>query len=260
MNFQKKKKLNVPANLEKFLIELTVEILIHNPSDLNEFGYQYFKAIYEKKLPDFASKSSNDLAEKSKQSLDDLQVDTQRSDESDDELQELDWFDNKKSQSRRCSVFNKAYDPVDEVAHSEANSLPGDVSSEILENSYSEEANVMKSSVQKTRLKDVLRSIVIFKYLYDDELDEIVEAMFMRSTVADETIIREGDDGYYFYVIFDGIYEIFLQSQVGDELEVNAYGKKYSEYRNEGFFGELSLLYDQVRNHLFYSNSVMPGE
>jgi len=227
MNFQKKKKLNVPANLEKFLIELTVEILIHNPSDLNEFGYQYFKAIYEKKLPDFASKSSNDLAEKSKQSLDDLQVDTQRSDESDDELQELDWFDNKKSQSRRCSVFNKAYDPVDEVAHSEANSLPGDVSSEILENSYSEEANVMKSSGQKTRLKDVLRSIVIFKYLYDDELDEIVEAM---------------------------------QSQVGDELEVNAYGKKYSEYRNEGFFGELSLLYDQVRNNLFYNNTVMPCE
>lgn len=49
MNFQKKKKLNVPENLEKFLIELTVEILINNPVDLNEFGYNYFRKIIEKK-------------------------------------------------------------------------------------------------------------------------------------------------------------------------------------------------------------------
>lgn len=50
MNYQKKKKLNVPESLEKFLIEFTVEILINNPQDLNEFGYMYFKKIYNKTM------------------------------------------------------------------------------------------------------------------------------------------------------------------------------------------------------------------
>lgn len=50
MNYQKKKKLNVPESLEKFLIEFTVEILINNPRDLNEFGYMYFKNIYNKTM------------------------------------------------------------------------------------------------------------------------------------------------------------------------------------------------------------------
>ena len=50
MNYQKKKKLNVPENLEKFLIEFTVEILVNNPTDLNEFGYIYFTNIYQKKM------------------------------------------------------------------------------------------------------------------------------------------------------------------------------------------------------------------
>ena len=70
MNFQKKKKLIVPENLEKFLIELTVEILIHNPSDLNDFGYKYFKNIKEKE---------SECLDKSEESLIDENEDKERS-------------------------------------------------------------------------------------------------------------------------------------------------------------------------------------
>jgi len=250
MYSQTKKRLNVPENLEKFLIELTVEILIHNPTDLNEFCYRYFKNIFDQKLVDSNVSTDAEIPEKisSKGSL------VSNHDESVDELQELDWFDNKNAQSRRCSVFNKAYDPDSESEPELINlafNLSDDISCEVLENRRFESNNVTKSAEQKEKLKDVLRSIFIFKYLYDDELQEIVEEMFMRTTEPGETIIRQGDDGYYFYVIFDGVYEIFVQNESNGEENNSDLRTKYGVYKNGGFFGELSLLYDQVRKTTF---------
>ena len=64
MNFpqiKKKKQLNVPENLEKFLIELTVEILVNNPVDLNEFSYWYFKSIYERENKQLVEESTKTM-------------------------------------------------------------------------------------------------------------------------------------------------------------------------------------------------------
>lgn len=72
--------------------------------------------------------------------------------------------------------------------------------------------------------------------------------MFPRECEKDEIIIHEGDSGYYFYVIFSGVYEIFIKqiSTFENSETESIYGKKYGEYKETGFFGELSLLYDQV--------------
>ena len=87
--------------------------------------------------------------------------------ETDDELFELDWEMRKKTQTRRCSVFSKSFDP-----------------------------NSSKSS--KTEVTDYA----------------------------------------------ENSYEIVKNKPF--ELNQTPYGTKYSEYNGTGFFGELSLLYDQV--------------
>ena len=256
MNFQKKKKLNVPENLEKFLIELTVEILINNPVDLNEFGYSYFKKIIERK----ASIETTENQMEAVQTENNNKKDDDLSD-IDDELLDLDWEVRKKSQSRRCSVFSRSYDPSkdcpldeddDKSLHSDE-SLEGDVEPyEITKNKPFEKRKDFEKTIEhKTQLKKTLQSIVIFKFLYSHELDEIIEAMIPRECEKDEIIIHEGDSGYYFYVIFSGVYDIFIkQKSTFENTETSnvdsRFGKKYSEYNETGFFGELSLLYDQV--------------
>ena len=167
--------------------------------------------------------------------------------ETDDELLELDWELKKKTQSRRCSVFSKSYDPSDSAVVETRDELGPDEDElyEIIKNKPFENMLSVKSTVQRVQLKTLLSSIILFKYLSDEELDSIIEEMFERPCDKDEVIIKEGDTGYYFYVIMSGVYEIFIQ-QKPFELNETVNGTKFSEYNGTGFFGELSLLYDQV--------------
>ena len=84
-------------------------------------------------------------------------------------------------------------------------------------------------------LRNVLSSIVIFKYLYDEDMERVIDCMFERKCGENETIIKEGDNGNYFYVILNGMYKVFKAD------------KYVIEYNNTGYFGELALLYNQVR-------------
>ena len=56
--------------------------------------------------------------------------------------------------------------------------------------------------------------------------------MFEKHVVANEIIIKQGEEGDYFYVIEHGLFEIFVNSQL--VLEVG----------NGGSFGELALMYN----------------
>ena len=59
--------------------------------------------------------------------------------------------------------------------------------------------------------------------------------MFEKPVVANEFVIKQEDEGDYFYVIEHGLFEIFVNGQL--VLEVG----------NGGSFGELALMYN-VRN------------
>lgn len=52
-------------------------------------------------------------------------------------------------------------------------------------------------------------------------------------------VIRQGDDGDYFYVIETGVYSALINTDAGP--------KKVFTYENEGNFGELALLYNMPR-------------
>ena len=131
---------------------------------------------------------------------------------------------------RRNSIFTHTYNP-DEDANFYENSYQGD--------RIDEEKKEMSPEI-RSKLAEILRSIVMFKHLCDEDFNQILDNMFERRCGKDEVIIKEGDDGNYFYVIHKGRFEI-LQKGKNDVL-------KLGEYNNSGFFGELALLYNQPRS------------
>ena len=52
--------------------------------------------------------------------------------------------------------------------------------------------------------------------------------------------LHQGDDGDFFYVVEEGDYHALINVKGGDM-------KKVFEYKGEGNFGELALLYNQPR-------------
>ena len=64
--------------------------------------------------------------------------------------------------------------------------------------------------------------------------------MFEHKVKSGDTVIRQGDDGDYFYVIEEGVYHALINVEDGSM-------KKVFEYNHEGNFGELALLYNMPR-------------
>jgi hypothetical protein len=166
---------------------------------------------------------------------------------------------------RRISVFSKTFDPEEdeeEEAKNEENNLnsPGRANSdaddfEIVHNKFHEKLFSIRNEAQNEKLTHIISSIIIFKHLYEDDIKELVESMFERKCARNEEIIREGDNGNYFYVILSGTYEAFIKNLpiAKENIEYNEkYGYKVREYKDAGYFGELALLYDQVSCDFYF--------
>ncbi|XP_056292685.1 protein kinase, cAMP-dependent, regulatory, type II, alpha, B [Pseudoliparis swirei] len=96
-----------------------------------------------------------------------------------------------------------------------------------------------KTDEQRLRLQDACRDILLFKTLEQEQFSEVLDGMFEVLVKAQEHIIDQGDDGDNFYVIENGVYDIFVQK---DKVSV-CVGK----YDNKGSFGELALMYNTPR-------------
>jgi cAMP-dependent protein kinase regulator len=71
-----------------------------------------------------------------------------------------------------------------------------------------------KSDLQRQSLQEAVKGILLFRSLDDQQLGEVLDAMFERKVVADEYIIRQGDDGDNFYVVdryLKHLHDIFFQ-------------------------------------------------
>ena len=107
-----------------------------------------------------------------------------------------------------------------------------------------------KTDEQRARLQERVQSCLLFRTLDVQQLAEVLDAMFEHKVKAEEMVIRQGDDGDYFYVIETGVYNALINTDAGP--------KKVFTYENEGNFGELALLYNmpraasiQVRNNTY---------
>lgn len=94
---------------------------------------------------------------------------------------------------------------------------------------------ISKTDAQKERIRHALRSNFIFSTVDDSEVTQIVNCMSIVDNNSGDTIITQGEQGDYFYIIYSGIYSITVD------------GKSVAKIGPGRSFGELALLYDTPR-------------
>lgn len=98
---------------------------------------------------------------------------------------------------------------------------------------------VPKSDEQRARLQIVSKKVMLLNRLDEDQLANVLDAMEERQVVANEVVIKQGDDGDNFYVIDSGNFDIYIDGDDGPQ--------KVGSYDGSGFFGELALMYNMPR-------------
>ncbi|XP_054160391.1 cAMP-dependent protein kinase regulatory subunit-like [Oppia nitens] len=94
---------------------------------------------------------------------------------------------------------------------------------------------VPKDDKAKASLEKAMSKNVLFKHLDDNQKSDIFDAMFAVIHNPGETIIKQGDEGDNFYVIDEGMVEVYVNN-----VCVTSVGEG-------GSFGELALIYGTPR-------------
>ncbi|MAZ49234.1 MAG: hypothetical protein CME65_11785 [Halobacteriovoraceae bacterium] len=87
-----------------------------------------------------------------------------------------------------------------------------------------------------------LRSIKVFEQFTDYELKIFSEFLHERIFAGEEVIIKEGESGYGFYLIFSGTIEILSQINFHDGANTERRTQLIARLSKQEYFGELSLL------------------
>ncbi|KAI2810729.1 hypothetical protein RDWZM_002364 [Blomia tropicalis] len=198
----------IPTELNNLLIDFTVSVLVNRPSDLIGYAASYFNRLLDERR-------NSGTTNHSVHSLNHLTEDDNDSTSSDIKPPA------RLSFTRRKSVFAEHYDPEEDEEEVETIVHP-------------------KSDVQRQRLSEAVKNILLFRSLEPSEMAEVIDAMFERKVDAGEMVIRQGDDGDFFYVISDGSFSIVVTNDDGSEKEVG-------KYNGVGSFGELALMYNMPR-------------
>lgn len=101
-----------------------------------------------------------------------------------------------------------------------------------------------KSDEDKNKLKEIIdrseKLQVLFGHLTESAIFEVIDAMSKKAVKNGETIIKQGDEGDYFYIVDSGSFEVFVARAEMEPLKVLEYGK-------DAAFGELALMYGAPR-------------
>lgn len=103
---------------------------------------------------------------------------------------------------------------------------------------------VPKIFPKEPQIRDLLMGIVTTNILFSsyaqDEHSAIVDAFERENITANTNVIRQGESGEYFYVVQQGVLDIFIRGVDGDQKVGNSLGAGNS-------FGELALMYNTPR-------------
>lgn len=192
------------------LQEFTVAVLRSRPSNLESFAADYFNNLNQKVngVPKLGLRFQEEVFVKGDHSH------SGTDDEED--------FAPPPSRDRRKSVSAERYDPEDDD-----------------DADYTKVVNP-KSDEQRRRLNDAIKHILLFRSLDQEQMQEVLDAMFEKAVKPGNEIITQGDDGDNFYVIDSGKYDIYVSTDSKNR-------KLVGNYNNEGFFGELALMYNMPR-------------
>ncbi|XP_003382968.1 PREDICTED: cAMP-dependent protein kinase type II-alpha regulatory subunit-like [Amphimedon queenslandica] len=222
----------IPPGLTELLEEFAVTVLREHPTDLVSFAASYFTNLREENARNSSSSQKGSQragpapnSEENQMESESMATDTPapremgENDSDDDDLPSDDY--RTAMAYRRRSVFAEAYVPggdeeTDKIVHP-------------------------KTDEQRRRLVEAVKKIFLFKSLDQEQLNEVLDAMFEKEVVPGEKIIEQGDDGDNFYVIDSGQYDCLQTQQSGGEP------KLVFQYDGQGFFGELALMYNTPR-------------
>ncbi|KMS93521.1 hypothetical protein BVRB_030640, partial [Beta vulgaris subsp. vulgaris] len=99
---------------------------------------------------------------------------------------------------------------------------------------------IAKTTEQVQRIQQSVRSNILFASLSAQQMQQVVDSMQEMRFPAGESIIKQGEEGDYFYVLNSGIANCYVSE--GDESP-----KLVKTYNQEGSFGELALMYNSPR-------------
>ncbi|XP_018431632.1 PREDICTED: cAMP-dependent protein kinase type II-alpha regulatory subunit isoform X2 [Nanorana parkeri] len=215
--------IEIPPGLTELLQGYTVEVLRQRPPDLLEFAVQYFTCLREKRLQDgVVADAALHRPHTRVVNFDGEPMQTDSNGEEDEDDDDSDFEPPVINRySRRVSVCAEAFNPDEEDEDTEPRVVHP------------------KTDEQRCRLQEACKDILLFKNLDQEQLSQVLDAMFERRVQPQEHVIDQGDDGDNFYVVERGLYDIFV-ARDGQSRCVGAYD-------NHGSFGELALMYNTPR-------------
>ncbi|CAM4575572.1 cAMP-dependent protein kinase type II-alpha regulatory subunit [Lepidochelys kempii] len=213
--------IEIPPGLTELLQGYTVEVLRHRPPDLLGFAADYFTRLRDARDQEAAAAGGRKAV-----SFDGEPMQTESNGEEepgrDDEDEDSDFEPPVINRfNRRVSVCAEAFNPDEEEEDTEPRVVHP------------------KTDEQRCRLQEACKDILLFKNLDQEQLSQVLDAMFERKVKPQEHVIDQGDDGDNFYVVERGLYDIFVTR----ESQPRCVGR----YDNHGSFGELALMYNTPR-------------
>ncbi|XP_017341494.1 cAMP-dependent protein kinase type II-beta regulatory subunit isoform X2 [Ictalurus punctatus] len=215
--------IEIPEGLTELLQSFTVEVLRNQPRDLLEFALQYFTQLKENETRAAAFGNEQHPALRAAKAVnfieEAMQIDSENGEDDDDDEEFVAPVINRFI--RRPSVCAEAFNPDDDEEDKEPR------------------VTYPKTDEQRQRLQEACNDILIFKNLDQEQISQVLDAMFEKKVSAGEHIIDQDDDGDNFYVIERGTFDILVKSE-GTTRTVGSYD-------NRGSFGELALMYNTPR-------------
>lgn len=200
-------RVQVPDALREVLLEFTIAYLLEQPSDIVSYAADYFARLRDNRTAALIYGGAG------------AAVTTPSPDES--TLSREEEPPVTRFAGRRKSVFAETYDPEEDEDDGQKVVYP-------------------KSDDQRQRLAEAVKNILLFRSLDKEQMQDVLDAMFERKIAENELVIKQGDDGDNFYVIQDGIFNVYVGETEEDQKHIFA-------YENSGSFGELALLYNMPR-------------
>ncbi|XP_051483452.1 cAMP-dependent protein kinase type II-alpha regulatory subunit [Apus apus] len=212
--------IEIPPGLTELLQGYTVEVLRHRPADPLSFAADYFARLRDARDREAAGGGRKLVSFDGEP----MQTESNGDEEADrgDEDSDSDFEPPVVNRyNRRVSVCAEAFNPDEEEEDTEQRVVHP------------------KTDEQRCRLQEACKDILLFKNLDQEQLSQVLDAMFEKKVKPQEHVIDQGDDGDNFYVIERGSYDIVVAK---DNVS-----RCVGHYDNHGSFGELALMYNTPR-------------